>query len=70
MNYLLDANAWIGHLRQKSPTVTQRLQQHPAADIVLCSVVVGELLYGVERSAAAHRASAYLVKASASSRPP
>jgi tRNA(fMet)-specific endonuclease VapC len=57
MKYLLDANAWIGHLRRTSPTVTQRLQQHAAADIVLCAVVVGGLLYGVERSAAAHRAA-------------
>jgi tRNA(fMet)-specific endonuclease VapC len=55
MNFLLDANAWIGHLRQTSPTVTKRLKQHPASDIVLCSVVLGELLYGAERSAAMYR---------------
>ena len=55
MTYLLDANAWIGHLRQTSPSVTVRLSQHPASDVVLCAVVLGELLYGAEHSGAAHR---------------
>jgi len=55
MKFLLDANAWIGHLRQTSPAVTARLSQHPAADVVLCSVVLAELPYGVERSSPAHR---------------
>jgi tRNA(fMet)-specific endonuclease VapC len=57
MKFLLDANAWIGHLRQTSPTVTHRLSQYPASDVVLCSVVLAELLYGAERSGAAHRAA-------------
>ncbi len=30
MKYLLDANAWIGHLRQNNPYVTQCLSQHLA----------------------------------------
>jgi tRNA(fMet)-specific endonuclease VapC len=55
MPYLLDANAWIGHLRQTAPTVTQRLSQHPPSDIVLCSVVLAELLFGAENSGPAHR---------------
>lgn len=49
MKYLLDANAWIGHLRQTSPEVSRKLALHPRSDIVLCSVVLTELLYGVER---------------------
>ncbi len=57
MKYLLDSNAWIGHLRQSSPTVTQRLSQHPATDVLLCSIVLGELLYGVERSVASKQAA-------------
>ena len=57
MKYLLDANAWIGHLRQNSPAVTQRLGQHTVADVVLCSVVLGELYYGAEHGAPAHRAA-------------
>src|SRR5262245_25665403 len=59
MTYLLDANAWIGHLRQTSPSVTQHLQQHPPSAIVLCSVVLAELLFGVERSPLTHRAANY-----------
>lgn len=55
MIYLLDTNAWIGHLRQTFPAVTARLSQHPATDVVLCSVVLGELLYGAEHSGPAHR---------------
>jgi tRNA(fMet)-specific endonuclease VapC len=57
MKFLLDANAWIGHLRQRSQTVTYRFRQHPASDVVLCSVVLAELLYGAERSGPAHRAA-------------
>ena len=55
MKYLLDSNAGIGHLRQTSPAVTQRLSQNPPTDVVLCSVVLGELLFGVARSAAPKR---------------
>jgi tRNA(fMet)-specific endonuclease VapC len=55
MKYLLDANAWIGHLRQTAPEVSRRLALHPRNDIVLCSVVLAELLYGVERSAPSQR---------------
>ena len=55
MKFLLDANAWIGHLRQTSPPVSQRLHQHLPAEVVLCSVVLAELLYGVERSSPKHR---------------
>jgi tRNA(fMet)-specific endonuclease VapC len=56
MVFLLDSNAWIGHLRQTSPTVSNHLRQHPASDVTLCSVVIAELLYGAERSGAGHRA--------------
>lgn len=55
MKFLVDANVWIGHLRQTSPSVTHRLRQHLAADVVLCSVVLGELLFGAQRSGAVHR---------------
>jgi tRNA(fMet)-specific endonuclease VapC len=55
MRFLLDANAWIGHFRQTSPTVTSHLSQHAASDIALCSMVLAELLYGAERSGPAHR---------------
>lgn len=55
MTYLLDTNACIGWLRQNRADLVNRIAQEPPANIVICSVVVGELLFGVERSAAAHR---------------
>jgi predicted nucleic acid-binding protein len=48
MRYLLDSNAWIAYLRQKHPQLIQRLNQENPADLPLCSVVLGELLYGAE----------------------
>ena len=53
--YLLDTNAWIAFLRQKSPPLCARLQKHPPADIVLCSVVLAELRYGAWRSGPTNR---------------
>jgi tRNA(fMet)-specific endonuclease VapC len=55
MKYLLDSNAWIGWLRQKEPTLVARIKQETPSDILLCSVVLGELIYGAERSGASHR---------------
>jgi tRNA(fMet)-specific endonuclease VapC len=57
MPFLLDANTWIAHFRQTNPEVTQRLRQCSAADISLCSVVLGELLVGVAQSTDKHRAA-------------
>jgi tRNA(fMet)-specific endonuclease VapC len=49
MKYLLDTNACVHNLRKKgSALVKARLGSHPPADIVLCSIVVGELRYGAE----------------------
>jgi tRNA(fMet)-specific endonuclease VapC len=55
VTYLLDTNACIGWLRSNQPKLVTRLQQESPADIVICSIVVAELLFGVERSAPAHR---------------
>ncbi len=57
MIYLLDSNAWICHLRQNRPEVTRRLSEIHSADVVLCSVVLGELRFGAERSAPPRRAA-------------
>jgi tRNA(fMet)-specific endonuclease VapC len=57
MKFLLDANAWIGHLRQTAPEVSRHLSLHPRNDIGLCSIVIMELLYGVERCAPSLRAA-------------
>lgn len=57
MTYLLDTNTCIGWLRQNQPQVVARIQAQTPTDIILCSVVVAELLFGVERSDPAHRAN-------------
>ena len=57
MTYLLDSNACIGWLRQSQPKLVARIKQECPTDIVICSVVVGELIYGAERAGAAHRAN-------------
>jgi tRNA(fMet)-specific endonuclease VapC len=46
VKYLLDSSAFIGWLRQNQPNLVSRIQQENPADIVLCSVVLGELIYG------------------------
>jgi tRNA(fMet)-specific endonuclease VapC len=57
MRYLLDTNAWVGWLRQNQPQLIQRIQQAAASDLMLCSVVIGEPIYGAERSGPTHRAA-------------
>ena len=57
MTYLLDSNACIGWLRQSQPKLVARIKQERPTDIVICSVVVGELIYGAERAAPGHRAN-------------
>lgn len=50
MIYLLDTNVCIHLLNEKQSRVTQNFRQHDPADIVLCSIVKAELLYGARRS--------------------
>jgi tRNA(fMet)-specific endonuclease VapC len=57
MTYLLDSNTCIGWLRQNQPKLVVRIKQERPTDIVLCSVVLGELYYGAERSGPLHRAN-------------
>ncbi len=47
MTYLPDTNVWISYLRRTSPALVQRFTQTNPADVRLCSVVLGELVYGV-----------------------
>ena len=51
MKYLLDANTCIRLLNAGDEGVTRRYTACQPADIVLCSVVKAELLYGARRSA-------------------
>lgn len=57
MAFLLDSNAWICWLRQNHATLVARIKQEDPANVVLCSVVLGELFYGAERSGDANRLS-------------
>jgi tRNA(fMet)-specific endonuclease VapC len=56
VKYLLDSNAWIGWLRQNQPKLVHRIQQENPAHLFLCAVVLGELIYGAERSGPVHQA--------------
>jgi tRNA(fMet)-specific endonuclease VapC len=60
VKFLLDSNACIGWLRLSQPKLVARIKQQLPTDLAICSVVVGELIYGAERSAAAHRANNFL----------
>ncbi len=48
--YLLDTNACIGILNNRSSALVARLKQHRPDEIVLCSIVKAELIYGAQRS--------------------
>jgi tRNA(fMet)-specific endonuclease VapC len=50
VTYVLDTNTCIGWMRQNQPQIVARIQAQTPTDIVLCSVVVAELRFGVERS--------------------
>jgi tRNA(fMet)-specific endonuclease VapC len=51
VKYLLDANTCIDLLRRgRASRVAVKLAAANQADVVLCSVVVGELLFGARRS--------------------
>ena len=53
--YLLDTNTCIGWLRANQPNIVARIEKENSDNICICSVVVGEPLYGVERSKPEHR---------------
>jgi len=59
LSYLLDSNTWISLLRWQSAGVLARLKQHPADEMLICSVVLAELWFGAERSAANRRTDNY-----------
>lgn len=50
MIFLLDTNVCIHLLNKKHAIAQQHFLMHSASDIVLCSVVKAELLYGARRS--------------------
>jgi len=56
MIYLLDSNVCIGWLRRRNRKLVARIKREPRRNIAICSVVLGELYYGAERSGVAYRA--------------
>jgi tRNA(fMet)-specific endonuclease VapC len=51
LNFLLDTNTVVTHLRRgKSTSVSEKLATIPPANVYLCSIVVAELIYGAYRS--------------------
>jgi PIN domain len=58
VSHLLDTNAFVDHLRRgPASKVTAKLLAAPSGSIYLCSVVLGELIFGAVRSGAAHEAA-------------
>lgn len=55
MKYLLDSNTCIGWLRLNQPKLVARIAGENPSNLVVCSIVVGELIYGAERSSPEHR---------------
>ncbi len=53
MPFLLDSNAWIVWLRQSHPQMVARIKRESPSNLF----VVGELLYGAERSDPSYRAN-------------
>ena len=62
MTYLLDTNTCIRYLNGRSPQVKGRLQSLRPEDIVLCSVVKAELIYGAARSRDSERTMARIAE--------
>ena len=50
MTYLLDTNFCIQYLNGRSENVRRRLESERSENIVLCSVVKAELLFGAVKS--------------------
>lgn len=48
--YLLDTNTCIQFINGTSSVVKSNFKQHAASDLVLCSVVKAELLFGARKS--------------------
>jgi tRNA(fMet)-specific endonuclease VapC len=59
VKYLLDTNTCVHYLRYRNASpVAARLASAQPGEVVLCSVVVGELLFGVLRSKNVAKSSA------------
>jgi tRNA(fMet)-specific endonuclease VapC len=50
MKYSLDTNTCIRYLNGRSVSIRRKLPTVPAQDIIVCSIVRGELAYGAAKS--------------------
>jgi tRNA(fMet)-specific endonuclease VapC len=50
MHYLLDTNTCIELIRKRSPQVLSKLTNQAISDIVISSITIAELQYGVQKS--------------------
>ena len=57
MKYLLHINACIGWLRMSQPKLVARIAREKPLNLVICSIVVAELIFGSERAATEHQAN-------------
>ncbi len=57
MKYLPDTNTCIGWLRLSQAKIVTRIKEESPTNLVICSVVVSELMHGVERAATAHQSN-------------
>ncbi|MGB7337959.1 MAG: type II toxin-antitoxin system VapC family toxin [Phototrophicaceae bacterium] len=57
MKYSLDTNTCIRFINGRSQAIRQKLPTIPAKDIVVCSVVRGELAYGASKSQTPERSA-------------
>ena len=58
MRFLLDTNVWIDALRRSNANVLERMRVTRADDIVLSSIVLGELRVGAGKSTSIRRTDA------------
>jgi len=58
MKYSLDSNTCIHYLNGRSASIVRKLPTVPAHDIVICSVVRGELAYGAAKSQTPEKSAA------------
>jgi tRNA(fMet)-specific endonuclease VapC len=61
VTYLLDTNACVAILRDKSSNVVRRVAQETPGNVALCSVVKAELYYGAYKSQQSARTLAQIL---------
>jgi tRNA(fMet)-specific endonuclease VapC len=62
MAWLLDTNSWIEILKRPGESLEQTVLSHPPDEILLCSVVKGELWHGAHKYERRDRRLAVLAK--------